>query len=204
MKAIGRRIGIALVALVAPGDAHAHLVNTTLGDFYGGMLHPLSGLEDMLPWVALAILAALQGPTRARWLLAVFPIGLLAGAGLSLLVPGLSLVQGFDVALVALMGIAVATAFVLPLSGLIALGAFVALATGYQNGRAMTAATDPWLFIAGVTTIGYVFMTLAIGAITAFLQGGGGWRRIAARAGGSWVAAIGLMALGLQFLRPPP
>jgi hypothetical protein len=66
----------------------------------------------------------------------------------------------------------------------------------------MTELTDHLLFIGGMTAIGYMFMTLVIGSMTAFLQGGGGWRKIAARAGGSWVAAIGIMVLGLQLFRP--
>jgi hydrogenase/urease accessory protein HupE len=135
-------------------------------------------------------------------LVAVFPVGLLAGGGLSLLFPGLPPLPWVGVALSAIMGIAVATAFVLPLSGLIALGAVVALATGYQNARAMPGLADLLLFIAGVTAIGYVFMTLAIAGLTTFLHGGQAWRRIAARAGGSWVAAISIMALGLQLFRP--
>ena len=85
---------------------------------------------------------------------------------------------------------------------LVALGAVVALANGYQNGQAMTAVTDRLLFIAGLTAIGYMFMTLATGVAIAFLDGRGNWRQIALRASGSWVAAIGIMTLGLQMLRP--
>jgi hydrogenase/urease accessory protein HupE len=202
MKTIPLRIAIGLIVFGLPFEAHAHLVNTRLGDFYGGMLHPLTGVEDILPWLALAMLAGLQGPARARWLLLVFPAGLVAGGLLSLVLPGLTVAPSFGIALVAMMGISVAAALVLPLSGLVALGALVALTTGYQNGRAMTELTDHLLFIGGVATIGYMFITLAISGMTVFLQGGGGWRQIAARAGGSWVAAIGIMVLGLQLFRP--
>ena len=70
MRAMTRLLAVA-VMVGMPAQAHAHLVNTRLGDFYGGMLHPLSGLEDVLAWFALAILAALQDP-RARWLVIAF------------------------------------------------------------------------------------------------------------------------------------
>jgi len=194
---------IAVIVIVGtPAEAHAHLVNTRLGDFYGGMLHPLSGLEDALAWLALAILAALQGAARARWLIVVFPLGLLVGSGLALAVPGLAFVPGLGIALIAIVGVAVATAVALPPWAFIALGATVALANGYQNGQAMTAATDHLLFIAGLTIIGYAFMTLATALVIAFVRGHDGWRRIALRASGSWVAAVGIMTLGLQMMRP--
>jgi len=193
---------LALVVVGMPAEAHAHLVNTRLGDFYGGMLHPLSGLEDVLAWLALAILAALQGPARARWLILVFPLGLLVGSVLALTVPGLPFVPGLGIALIAIIGVAVATAVTLPPAAFLALGTTVGLINGYQNGQAMLDATDHLLFIAGLTTVGYAFMTFVTALVIAFVQGHGGWRQIALRASGSWVAAIGIMTLGLQIVRP--
>ena len=49
---------------------------------------------------------------------------------------------------------------------------------------------------------GYGVVTIATGAAIAFLRVGGSWRLIALRASGSWVAAVGIMVLGLQFLTP--
>jgi urease accessory protein len=201
MRAVAFLLGL-LVIIGMPADAHAHLVNTRLGDFYGGMLHPLSGLEDALAWLALAILAALQGPALARWLIAVFPLGLLVGSALALAVPGLPFMPGLGIALIAIVGVAVATAVTLPPVAFLALGATVALANGYQNGQAMTDATDHLLFIAGLTAVGYAFMTFVTALVIAFVQGHGGWRQIVLRASGSWVAAIGIMTLGLQMVRP--
>jgi hydrogenase/urease accessory protein HupE len=203
MKVMARRLAATLALLGAPAQAQAHLVDTRLGDFYGGMLHPLSGFEDPLPWIALAILAAFQGPRRARWLLAAFPLGLFAGGGLSLVLPALSFVSVLNVALIALIGLAVAAAIALPLPAVIGLGAIIGLAQGYQNGLAMTAATDHLLFISGVTAIGYMCMTMATAGAITFLRGSGTWRLIALRASGSWVAAVGIMAFGLQLLLPP-
>jgi hydrogenase/urease accessory protein HupE len=194
---------VTIVLVVAlPADAHAHLVNTRLGDFYGGMLHPLTGMEDALPWFALAILAGFQGPQRAKWLLVVFPLGLFVGGYFSQVGPKLPYMPILAVGLIALIGIAVAGALVVPTPALVALGAVVSLAHGYQNGQAIAGSMDALLFIAGVTAVGYVFITLATGAVIAFLAGGGGWRPIALRASGSWVAAVGIMALGLQIFTP--
>jgi hydrogenase/urease accessory protein HupE len=197
-----RRFAATVLLVGAPTAAHAHLVDTRLGDFYGGMLHPLTAFEELLPWLAFAILAAFQGPQRARWLLAVFPLGLLAGAALSLVTPSPLFIPALSVALIAITGLAVAAAVVLPLPVLIGLGVVIGLVHGHQNGQAMTASTDQLLFISGVTAIGYAFMTMATGGAIAFLRGVGRWRPIALRASGSWVAAVGIMMLGLQFLAP--
>ena len=198
MRTLVSGLALALLLTAAPSDAHAHLVNTRLGDFYDGVLHPLTGFEDVLPWLALAILAAFQGPSRARWLLVAFPLGLLAGGGLWLAAPKLAFVPAIGAGLIAIVGLAVAAAIVLPLPVTIGLGAIVGLVHGYQNAQAMTVTTDHLLFMSGVAAIGYLSITLIGGAATAFLQGSGGWRAIALRAGGSWVAAIGIMILGLQ------
>lgn len=202
MKVFFRWLTVAAALFAAPSAAHAHLVNTRLGDFYGGMLHPLTGVEDAVPWLALSILAALQGPRRARWLLAVFPIGLLAGCAISLVLPVMPVPPALSVSLIAITGLAVAAAVAVPLPALIGLGAVIALLHGYHNAQAMTESTDRLLFISGITAIGYVYITLATGLAIAFLQGGGGWRSIVLRASGSWVAAVGIMALGLQLRAP--
>jgi len=200
VRAIYRLVAAATVVL-APSAARAHLVDTRLGDFYGGVLHPLTAFEEILPWLALAALAAFQGAARARWLVLVFPLSLLAGCALSQLLNP-SFIPAVTLALVAITGLAVAAAIRLPLPVLLGLAAVMGLVHGLQNGRAMTATTDQLLFIAGVTAVGYGVVTIATGGAIAFLRGAGGWRPIALRASGSWVAAIGIMVLGLQFLTP--
>jgi urease accessory protein len=195
------RLAATTVAILAPSAAQAHLVDSRLGDFYGGVLHPLTAFEEVLPWLALAALAAFQGANRARWLVVVFPLSLLAGGALSQL-PNPSFVPAVTVALIAITGLAVAAAVKLPLPVLLGLAAVMGLVHGHQNGQAMTAMTDQLLFIAGVTAVGYGVMTIATGGAIAFLRGVGGWRPIALRASGSWVAAVGIMVLGLQFLTP--
>jgi len=201
MKAL-YRLAPAAALLFVPSVAQAHLVNTRLGDFYGGVLHPLTAFEEVLPWLALAALAAFQGAARARWLVVVFPLSLLAGCALSQLLPVPSFVPAVAVALIAITGLSVAAAVRLPLPVLIGLAAVMGFVHGLQNGQAMTTTTDQLLFVLGVSAIGYGVMTIATGAAIAFLRGVGSWRPIALRASGSWVAAVGIMVLGLQFLTP--
>jgi hydrogenase/urease accessory protein HupE len=185
-----------------PGAAQAHLVDTRLGDFYGGALHPLTDLQQMLPWIALAALTALQSPQRARWVVLCFPVSLLIGCVAALALPEPPFAKLLDVSLVAFTGLALAAAVALPLPALLGITALMGVLHGYENARAMAADTDQILFLSGVTLIGYAVLTLLIGAAAAFLRGKEGWRPIALRAGGSWVAAVGIMVLGLQFFSP--
>ncbi|MCL8384918.1 HupE/UreJ family protein [Xanthobacter aminoxidans] len=202
--ALVRRAGsvgaLALVFALTPGLAHAHLVDTRLGDFYSGALHPLTDFEQVLPWLALAVLAAFQGPRTARWVVLAFPLALAAGGALSLVLPPPPFAPVAGVTLVALTGLAVAAQLRLPLAALLVLAVGLGLLDGYQNGAAMVATTDRFLFLSGVTVIGYAFVTLALGCAIAFLAGVGGWRPIALRAAGSWVAAVGIMVLGLHLV----
>ena len=61
----------AAAAAALPSAASAHMAQSGLGPFYDGLLHPLISLEDLLPVLALAILAGLRGALHARWLLLV-------------------------------------------------------------------------------------------------------------------------------------
>ena len=72
----------------------AHLMNTGLGPFYDGLLHVFVTPEDLLPVVALALLAGQRGPAYGRAVLFALPalwlMGTACGRALGLL-PGLPL-----------------------------------------------------------------------------------------------------------------
>ena len=201
MKARTHLVATTGMLLGMPATAHAHLVDMRLGDFYGGALHPLTDLQQILPWVALAALTAFQGPQRARWVIMVFPLALLAGSMATSVLPALPFVSIADLSLIAITGLAVAAAVRIPLPVLLAIATVMGLLHGYENGQAMVASTDRLLFISGVTAIGYAALALLTGGAVAFLREGG-WRPIALRASGSWVAAVGIMVLGLQMFTP--
>ena len=59
--------------------AHAHLMNTGFGPFYDGLAHLFLTPEDLLPVVALALLAGLRGPRFGRAVLFALPLAWLAG-----------------------------------------------------------------------------------------------------------------------------
>lgn len=183
---------LALALLARP--AEAHIIASQLGDFYAGAVHPMTALEDVVLWVALGILAGLQAPGQARWLSAVFPVALVAGVGAGLLagVPSLPVV---DAVLMVVLGVMAAALVRLPAPVLCAVAAVVGLARGVANASGVGPATNVWLFVGGFALAGYVAVTLATGLAAAFRLGAP-WRTVALRAGGSWIAAIGLMAGG--------
>lgn len=199
----GLAIGCAALALLLlqPGTAEAHLVSTRFGDFYGGVVHPLTSLEQGVPWLGLGILAGMQGPRRARWLLATFPLGLVAGAALVFVVhESLTVVTMTSTATLAVVGLLMAASCSLHAPLLASLGGALGVVYGYDNGTAMTAETNPVLFIAGVATAGYVVMALVIAVTIVFLRASDAWRRITLRAFGSWIGAVGIMVMGLRLI----
>jgi urease accessory protein len=60
----------------------------------------------------------------------------------------------------------------------------------------MTAEAAPHLFAPGVALAGFIVTALA-SAATLALSAGADWPRLAVRIAGSWIAAIGLMMIGL-------
>lgn len=179
-----------------PVAAQAHLVSTRFGDFYGGMLHPLTALEHVLPMLALGLLAGLQEPRVARWVLAAAPAGLLCGLLLATVVPSLAWVPVFNRATFVLLGALVALGARLPVAALAVIAGVFGLTHGYENGIALDSRIQTYLFALGIFTVGLVAWSL-VAATTITLVRRAAWVRIAVRAAGSWIAAIGVMILAV-------
>ena len=193
------RILIAL-ALLGAHPADAHIVASRLGDFYAGALHPLTGLEDVLLWLALGILAGLHPPTRARWLVLLFPAGLLAGLALGLTM-GLATSGAWpgwiDPIFMIVLGALIGLATILPTPVLYTLALALAVLRGLANAAGVAPDTNQLLFATGLAIAGYAAIALITASTLLFRQPGQGWRLITLRAAGSWIAAIGIMVGGL-------
>jgi urease accessory protein len=186
---------LSLVAWAAP--AAAHMIDNRFGDFYGGALHPLTALEHALPILALGLLAGQQGGRAARWLVLVFPLALLIGAVLAAVTSTLPSMDIFNGASFVVLGLLVAAGRRLPLALLIALGAAFGLSHGYENGRAMGPDTATHLFVLGIGAAGGLVVAL-VSASTIDLATRP-WARVGVRVVGSWIAAIGIMTIGLAW-----
>lgn len=188
-------LALTTAVLLAPASASAHLVSTRFGELYSGIMHPLTALAHVVPWLALALLGGLQSARTARWSLVTFPTAVIIGLMLARWVPGLPFVVTFNLLSFIFLGLMLALALELGPGLFTGLVALIGLSHGYANAAEGLSGT-PWLLFAiGVGLAAYLLLTLVAGAAHQFTHGRP-WARIALRAIGSWIAAAGAMYLG--------
>lgn len=190
----------AAMVLAGANAAEAHIVAARLGDFYMGAVHPLTDLQDVVLWTATGVLAGTLGGAKARWLILVFPLGLLVGLSLGD-VFGAASAQLADATMMLAIGMLLAAAAQVPTLLLCAIAFAVAVMRGAANGADLGPETDRLLFAAGLACAGYGAITLTMALTAVFKRtnsdGATSWRAIAVRALGGWIAAIGLMMASL-------
>ena len=186
-------VGTALAALVLfPGEARAHLVTTGLGPVYDGISHFALTPEDVLPVLALALLAGLSGPRCGRAVLFVLPVAWLSGGLLGLSRSSELPLPALTASTLLALGAMVALDRKLPLGLAAGLAAALGLLHGYLNGTAKLGA----LGLSGVAATLFVVVAL-VAAFVVSLRAP--WSRIAVRVAGSWLVAISMLMLGWAF-----
>jgi urease accessory protein len=199
----GRSFVAAAVLVAKAPAAEAHIVASRLGDFYAGALHPLTDLQDIVLWLAMGVLAGSLGAARGRWLVLVFPLGLLAGLVLDRIFGVPSAGPAADAGIILALGLLLAAAARIPTALLCAIAFGLAVMRGAANATDFAPETDRILFAAGLACAGYAAITLTMALTLAFRRPDAGpsmeWRGIAIRAFGGWIAAIGLMMVGFAF-----
>ena len=193
------RACFAAALFLAPAAALAHDLSDRHGAFLDAAIHPLTELDHVLAFFALGLLAGQQGAPAARRSLAAFVAGLLLGVVLSAALPvspdALRFLGVFNLASLFALGTLVAAALRLPLWLVAFLAALFGVSHGLENGLDLAGALSV-LSALGVLAAGLV-ATAPVAVLVARLRAG--WQRIAVRVAGSWVAAIGLIVLGLRF-----
>jgi len=173
--------------------AEAHLNTTGMGPFYDGLMHFLMSPEDIVPVLALALLAGLRGANYARRALFTLPIAWLLG-GLAGLTAMAAKPHPFVAAFwFLLLGGLLAADAKVSLRMTTALAALLGLYHGYLNGIGLGQFDT-----AAIALLGLVFAIFALIAIAAafVVRLQAHWARIAVRVAGSWIAASGLLMLG--------
>ena len=168
---------------------------TGVGDFYAGMLHPLTTVEFALPLIALSLLAGQQGRDTAIRLIATIPVGLGLGALLALVVPIPASVQYLNIGSMVVLGALVAAAPAMPVVPVVALAAVPAATIGLANGAELGTQMSAGRFIPGLTVAGFLLVTYGVGCARRLHAP---WMRMAFRVVGSWIAAVGVLSLGLE------
>jgi hydrogenase/urease accessory protein HupE len=175
-----------------PVSADAHVNSTGIGPFYDGLAHFLMSPEDMVPVLALTLLAGLRGVSYGRRALFTLPIAWLFGA-----LAGLSSLASAHPILAAgwflLLGGLVAADANVSLQTVTALAAALGLSHGYLNGTGMDRSLSVVVILFGLAFGIFVLIALVAAFV---LRLRASWGRIAVRVGGSWIASSGLLMLG--------
>jgi len=185
-------LAIALLCLLLPVRAEAHLPTIGLGPVYNGIFHLLLSPEDLIPAIALALLAGQRGAGSSRRVLWILPIAWLAGGftGMFVGTPRGSAVTCFSFLL--LGGLIAANAKLsVPLT--IALAAMLGFFHGYLNGSGINGFNDGAYFLLGLALAVFVVVALITSFVIPLRRH---WALIVVRVAGSWIAASGLLMLG--------
>lgn len=181
-----------LLLACLPEPAWAHLVSTRFGELYAGLMHPLTTLQHLVPWLGLGLLGGLLRTEASRWALLAFPLAVGTGAFVAAVVPQLAGVDGFNLLTFVLLGLLVAISADLGRVFFLSLAVLIGLSHGYANGTTELTGGPLALYVAGVTLAGYLLVTLTMG-VTRFVATRAPWGSIAIRAAGSWIVAVGLV-----------
>ena len=182
-----------LAVALSCGPAEAHLNATGMGPIYDGLMHFLTSPEDLVPAVALALLAGLRGAPHGQRAMFTLPAAWLLGSLVGMFAAVASAgTLGASLSFLLLGGLLVADAKV-SLRTMTALSGLLGLVHGYFNGTGMGVSAQAIVAALGLAAAVFVLVVL-VAALVVQLRAH--WARIAVRVGGSWIAASGLLMLG--------
>jgi urease accessory protein len=180
--------------MAASSAAHAHTAAKEVGDFYAGVLHPVTALEHVLSFVALGLLVGQQGRKASSTVL-VFAVMLMLGATSALWLPAVRYVGLLNISSAVLLGGLIALARPLPVALTQGIAVVFGLSHGFANGTAIVGALKPYLFIPGIGLAGLIVPAWGMILTDFVMRQRAGWMHIAVRVAGSWIAAIGILVL---------
>ena len=184
---------VAFAAALACTPAAAHLNSTGMGPVYDGLTHFLTSPDDVVPVLALALLAGLRGAAYGRRALFTLPAAWLLGSLLGLTAAATTGSAVLSALWFLLLGGLVAADARLSLRLTTALGALLGLVHGYFNGTGMSTSGSTYIAVVGLVSAVFVLIALAAAFVVRLRAH---WARIAVRVAGSWIAASGLLMLG--------
>ena len=170
----------------------AHLVSTGLGPLFDGVGHVLVTPEDLLPVLALAMLAGLGGKAYGRRVLFTLPVAWFFG-GLIGMATGTALPFAATALSFLILGGLVAADR--PFEERVGSGLAIALGLvhGMMSGVEMREAALGLTGLAGTIGTLFVIVSLVSGLVVSVKQE---WARIVVRVAGSWIVAVGLLYTG--------
>ena len=179
-----------------PADAWAHSQIQGMGEFSGGLIHPILTPTHLLILLALGLWLGQQRPLRLRMPMALFVLGSGAGLLLSLRFPLPTLLQPWLAALALAFALLVVTAARFPAQAappLFALGALVigldSAVEGAAPAKAAMTLLGTWLSV-NLCVLNFAYYV----SLCPQRQ----WVQTGIRVAGSWIAAICLLVLAFS------
>ena len=188
----GLALGIVVFSLLLPVRAEAHLPTVGLSPLYDGIFHLLLSPEDLIPVIALALLAGQRGADSSRRVLWIVPVAWLAG-GLTGMLLGAARGSASTCVSFLLLGGLIAANAKIPVPLMTALAAILGFFHGYWNGSGINRFNDGAYFLLGLALAVFVIVALFTSLVIPLRQQ---WALIVVRVAGSWIAASGLLMLG--------
>ena len=176
----------------AASPVEAHLVTTGLGPVYDGLVHFVLSPDDLVPVLALALLAGLRGPTPARWALFVLPAVWLAGCLFGRFA-AMPVGDFLPAASFVVVGGLVALDAPLPPVAIAGLAGLIGFAHGFANGASMSPGDASWPVLLGIGAgvfVGFALMAAIVLPLRSRMA------RTMVRVAGSWIAAAGILLAG--------
>jgi hydrogenase/urease accessory protein HupE len=164
-----------------------------MGPIYDGLVHFLTSLEDLVPVLALSLLAGLRGANHGRRALFVLPVAWLLGGFLGLTASATSGGAFVPSMWFLLLGGLLAADVKLSSGAATVLAALLGVQGGYFNGAGMGAPAAAVVTLLGLAFAVFVLVALAAAFVVRLRAE---WARIAVRVAGSWIAASGILMLG--------
>ena len=188
----GLALAIALFSLLLPVRAEAHLPTIGLGPVYDGIFHLFLSPEDLIPVIALALLAGQRGAATSRRVLWLLPAVWFAGGVLGMFAPTARGAALTCVSFLVLGGLIAANARI-SVSLMTALTAILGCFHGYLNGSGINRFNDGAYVLLGLAFAVFVVVAIFASFVVPLRRQ---WALIVVRVAGSWIAASGLLMLG--------
>ena len=158
-----RRAAVLAGILLLPSLAQAHPNHGPATGLYGGLAHPLAGLDHLAAMLAVGLWAAQRGG-RALWAIPLSFVGVMMfGAVLARGGMALPFVEQGIVVSVLILGILIAAAWSLPLAASMVLVGLFALFHGYAHGVEIPAMASGLAYGSGFVAATVSLLLLGVG-----------------------------------------
>ena len=186
------RVAATVAFCLTAWPVQAHSTLQGVGDFYGGLLHPLVVPAEALTIVAAGLLLGQSGTRRAQVGCLMVPVGIIAGLAGAQLLAGEWQMTTYLLALTLIMAAIVVAAVRIPLIAVAVLVLAAAVGIGIDAEPEASSMRGALIAAAG-TAVGGTLAVFMIAALT--VRPFTFWQTVAIRVAGSWLAAIAMLYL---------